>query len=157
MILQPHPRCFCHAHCRRFWRRRQGVCGCHSTEHAQDIKRKDNAPLKEACEKALGHLYCVSPIVSSLLPAAVNEELKDHGQAADTQVYAQSLPSCFLRIRSVLTVAVQVNSNTPMPPPQPQDGHVSAEKYFTPFRLACESKSSRIVGCLRLQHFDLFL
>ncbi len=38
-----------------------------------------------------------------------------------------------------------VGPDSPMPPPQEQDRLVNADKYFTPFRLACESKSPRII------------
>lgn len=38
-----------------------------------------------------------------------------------------------------------VGPDTPMPPPQEHDRFVNADKYFTPFRLACESKSPRII------------
>lgn len=43
------------------------------------------------------------------------------------------------------TAAPQVGPNSPLPPPQPEDKLVNADKYFTPFRLACESKSPRII------------
>jgi brefeldin A-inhibited guanine nucleotide-exchange protein len=41
--------------------------------------------------------------------------------------------------------AAHVGPNSPLPPPQPEDKVVNADKYFTPFRLSCESKSPRII------------
>eukprot|EP00054_Salpingoeca_dolichothecata_P019245 m.119519 g.119519 ORF g.119519 m.119519 type:complete len:1767 (+) comp23182_c0_seq1:115-5415(+) len=38
-----------------------------------------------------------------------------------------------------------VDANSPMPPPKAEDKLVNADKYFHPFRLACESKSPRII------------
>lgn len=32
-----------------------------------------------------------------------------------------------------------------MPPPKAEDNIVNADKYFHPFRLACESKSPRVI------------
>ena len=38
-----------------------------------------------------------------------------------------------------------IGPDTPLPPPREQDRFVNADKYFTPFRLACESRSPRII------------
>ena len=49
-----------------------------------------------------------------------------------------------------------IGPDTPLSPPQEKDKVVNADKYFTPFRLACESRSPRIVrtalDCLQVHH-----
>eukprot|EP00049_Salpingoeca_infusionum_P023789 m.13862 g.13862 ORF g.13862 m.13862 type:complete len:1705 (+) comp6055_c0_seq1:251-5365(+) len=75
----------------------------------RDVKRKENAQLKQACETAL---------------AALEEELQADGRPAQ---------------------ASQVGPDSPMPPPHTKDKIVTADKYFIPFKLACECKSAKVV------------
>ena len=48
------------------------------------------------------------------------------------------------------SVSLQVDPNKPLAPPSANGVRVSSDKYFTPFKLACECRSPKVVrACVR--------
>ena len=106
----------------------------------KEAKNKPHIKLRSACENALGNHTnmntCSLKEFYMFILLRVNQKCI---LTLSAQIKKEtSLPP-------VAANTTPVGPDSPLPPPQERDRIVSAEKYFTPFRLACESKSPAII------------
>lgn len=95
----------------------------------KDIKKSYHAELRKECEAALRE-YLQSPVVP------YNHQSR--GVIFFVLIFAES-------IKSECQAEEKTDASSALPLPKDGSSAISAEKYFRPFELACQSKSPRIV------------
>jgi brefeldin A-inhibited guanine nucleotide-exchange protein len=92
----------------------------------KDIKKSYHAELRKECEAALRE-YLQPPV------CRIPYDHQSHGL-----IFAES-------IKSECRAEEKTDASSALPLPKDGSSAISAEKYFRPFELACQSKSPRIV------------